>query len=510
MSICGRFPWGVSKREDECAGSAHFGKRRLGSPRARATRNMAQSLKHKKVSLPEQADAEAPRSKDGASSAGCCPLEPEDLVSPDLWAAGERPARSRCGSRKSEGPDPRIDSRRLSFGSRASFRANTHPELRPPTRRERLLSAVADNATAMRARPVIPLAALLAMAAVLGTMLALFSVIDSSDRARQMDYTRAIALHAKAAAETQSKTWVHPAAAIGSIIQLDPSVPASLAHFAEAAPQVLSSLGIDGDASTTTLQFAPDTVIAAVYPQTAATVGAIGLDMFSLRGKGTHAAITVAIQSGQYYFRGPHMVSGGDAGEVELAVRYPVFVNVTSATILSSDGSQGSTTGAHFWDVSPATDSAPATVFWGFVNVLLDWDVLLASMGLDTGVTSVGWRLVNPAHKAGAPDTVLAQSSTPATGVVQRVSINLQRDAWVLEVGLTTSPVPRWMPAAWTAAALVTLAVGALTVVTLLSHRHVALLEALLPRRVIAALYRRDFVAEALPDVAVLFVDVVE
>ena len=70
MSICGRFPWGVSKREDECAGSAHFGKRRLGSPRARATRNMAQSLKHKKVSLPEQADAEAPRSKDGASSAG--------------------------------------------------------------------------------------------------------------------------------------------------------------------------------------------------------------------------------------------------------------------------------------------------------------------------------------------------------------------------------------------------------------------------------------------------------
>lgn len=305
----------------------------------------------------------------------------------------------------------------------------------------------------MRARPVIPLAALLAMAAVLGTMLALFSVIDSSDRARQMDYTRAIALHAKAAAETQSKTWVHPAAAIGSIIQLDPSVPASLAHFAEAAPQVLSSLGIDGDASTTTLQFAPDTVIAAVYPQTAATVGAIGLDMFSLRGKGTHAAITVAIQSGQYYFRGPHMVSGGDAGEVELAVRYPVFVNVTSATILSSDGSQGSTTGAHFWDVSPATDSAPATVFWGFVNVLLDWDVLLASMGLDTGVTrrgcglawvccvcscrwaqaraplhrSVGWRLVNPAHKAGAPDTVLAQSSTPATGVVQRVSINVRR-----------------------------------------------------------------------------------
>lgn len=106
--------------------------------------------------------------------------------------------------------------------------------------------------------------------------------------------------------------------------------------------------------------------------------------------------------------------------------------------------------------------------------------------------------------------TVNLKGEDPLVCYAHRPPPQLQRDAWVLEVGLTTSPVPRWMPAAWTAAALVTLAVGALTVVTLLSHRHVALLEALLPRRVIAALYRRDFVAEALPDVAVLFVDVVE
>ncbi|CAG9461526.1 unnamed protein product [Pedinophyceae sp. YPF-701] len=348
-------------------------------------------------------------------------------------------------------------------------------------------------------RPMIVIWSLLATVVTAGLLTTLFILVQSSetDRRKQEAAGRG-RIQATYVSQLVQNT-LSPAQALALDIRSRPEPNGVVARFTAYAEGMLKQLD---DPIYSTVEVAPDTIIAEVYPYDGESEKAIGLDLFNHPNEGARASVRNTIVTGQPTFQGPLKLQG-EEGPLGVLVRFPVYVPVGPGTVFNAQG-QASASGNRFWDVKDDGE-----YLWGFAILVLYFENFLDSLDfqpiVDAGYT---YRLYDPAQgEAGARFKV----SDPApSGDTITIPVDLPSSQWAIEIGVRDSWVPDWLVAGWVISSTLGLIVGCLVFGMLVSHaRHVALLEAMYPRHVLAGLKRGELVAESLPHVATIFADIV-
>jgi len=400
--------------------------------------------------------------------------------------------------------------------------------------------------------PIIPLMSLLASLVTCGVLVILIFTINGSEVNSVQDEAQSKAVQLAESLEDLVKQSVAPAQALSVIIYEDPNWSSLKGRFRTLAAKILSELE-EGDARLfATLEIAPDTIIQEVYPYDGEAEKAIGLDLYNHPLSKANATVRKTIESKQYTFQGP-LTLQGLSGPFGVLVRYPVFVPVTASTVRDPDDpTRGSTLGdavlsagevpptryedntslvynttkpdgtprdpeVHWWPITEtdqeSIEFAPdGTVFWGFSIVVLDWTAFLSEVEgmvqrINKGVYK--YRIYRPGGAGSEDENFTVSERQPRYNIAQ-ANVELPNETWTVEMGLSHEYRASWFVGAVAASAVVSLVVGILVLLVLLSNaRHVELLEAMLPRHVIKALHRGHAVAESFPEVVTLFTDIV-
>ncbi|GLC69909.1 hypothetical protein PLESTF_000894800 [Pleodorina starrii] len=318
---------------------------------------------------------------------------------------------------------------------------------------------------------------------------------------------------------------VAPASTFKTLIEMNPSWTEVNRTFHERAPALVQK-GRMNDA-VLTIVLCPQGIAAAIVPWDLPAWGQVyGLNLLRETAWRSDALKTVSMHDSGMVMTGPSRLRAGMMG---IVTRYAVFVpGGPNETFGFSGGSAHNCSQCY---EPPAPGSDPGAVgmrFWGFAQLNVDWNVLLHNVtqmydlcerdGLNFNMTYI--EPVNKTNVSIANCTLSGRGGGSGGGGGGRggglgpnpilVNITTMQNSWVLAVTDARGWTPDWLPLVVAAVVVVSLWVAVAMAIILINRReHMWLLQAMLPKKVIATLRRGEEYAEAFECVTVLFSDIV-
>ncbi|PNG99831.1 hypothetical protein TSOC_014376, partial [Tetrabaena socialis] len=292
----------------------------------------------------------------------------------------------------------------------------------------------------------------------------------------------ALASEAASSFRTQLAVALAPVVLLSSIVGKDPDYAAVKRVFELVAPPTLVKLG-----STLTIDYlrlAPAGVIRLVAPP---MPSALGSDLLASSADYTDAVRAVSLRD--ITLAGPSIFAGGGGG-FGLTVRNPVFVSG-----VDEDETFGGPDPLNPACGPPcAYNATTRTKFWGFVSALIRLESLLGGQGSPLlPLEGAGYRYLLRAVREDGTRVPLAQSAeTPRRPIVVSFFLYGSEGQWELLLAPKAGTwTPGWYGGLLAAVVLASLAISGLLFLMLLArHRHMELLDALLPPSVVRDLQK--------------------
>ncbi|KXZ48227.1 hypothetical protein GPECTOR_29g131 [Gonium pectorale] len=295
-----------------------------------------------------------------------------------------------------------------------------------------------------------------------------------------------------------------PASTVKTLIELDPWWPSINATFHSVAPGLIQK-GLATDAILT-IVLAPQGIVSAIVPTGLPAWSQVyGLDLLQNKSWRGDALKTVVLHEQGMVMTGPSRLRAGMMG---IVTRYAVFIDGAGPD--ETFGATGTAFNCSPCYVQPTPTSAGSR-FWGFAQLNVDWEMLIRNTthmydlcerdGLNFNMT-----YIDP--------VTFVNRSIASCGTIKdspvSVNISVMHNSWNLVVADARGWMPDWLPWVVLVVVLVSLWVaGAMAVIMINRREHMWLLQAMLPKKVIAALRRGEDYAEAFECVTVLFSDIV-
>ncbi|PNH09963.1 Atrial natriuretic peptide receptor 2 [Tetrabaena socialis] len=230
-----------------------------------------------------------------------------------------------------------------------------------------------------------------------------------------------------------------------------------------------------------------------------------GLDLLRNASWRPDALKTVELHEEGAVMTGPTRLRAGMMG---IVTRHAIFID--GAGPEETFGASGSAFNCSPC-FEPATSSSPSRRFWGFVQINIDWEVLVHNV---TRMYDLCDRMGLAFNMTYVDPVTLVNHSVAACGRLDpnpmAINIDIMQNHWVLCVSDMRGWTPDWLPLVVVVVVLVSVWVSAAMAIVMINRReHMWLLQAMLPDKVIAALRRGEDYAEAFENVTILFSDIV-
>ncbi|KAG2423907.1 hypothetical protein HXX76_014960 [Chlamydomonas incerta] len=315
-----------------------------------------------------------------------------------------------------------------------------------------------------------------------------------------VDYGKKLASHITAT--------VAPASTVKTLIQLDPEWPAINETFYQVAPDLIQ----DGfqNSAIITIVLAPQGVVSSIIPDNLPAWKVVyGLNLLKNESWRGDALKTVQMQGegGQrdMVMTGPSRLRAGMMG---IVTRHAVFVD---------GGGPNETWGYNIsaWNCTacwlPGNQTKPSRRFWGFAQLNVDWEILVRNL---TRLYDLCERDSLHFNMTYIDPVTFVNRSIAECGVARdhpiSIDVDVMHNHWSLAVYDSRGWTPDWLPLVIAVVVLASLWISITLAIILINRReHMWLLQAMLPKKVIAALRRGEDYAEAFESVTVLFSDIV-
>ncbi|GFR45757.1 hypothetical protein Agub_g7172 [Astrephomene gubernaculifera] len=298
---------------------------------------------------------------------------------------------------------------------------------------------------------------------------------------------------------------VAPASTVKTLIELDPDWRSINDTFFEVAPKLFRK-GKQQTEAILTIVLAPQGIVSAIVPSDLpAWQQVYGLDLLKNLSWRADALKTVALHQEGMVMTGPTRLRAGMMG---IVTRYAVFIDGAGPN--ETFGFPGSA-----YDCAPcyeeATATTPSSRFWGFAQLNVDWEILIRNTTrmydlCDFNGLTFNMTYIDPVTHVNR--SIASCGDLDPNPVI--VEINTMHNRWVLAMSDARGWTPNWLP--WVLAVVVVMSVwlaAAMAVILINRREHMWLLQAMLPKKVIATLRRGEEYAEAFECVTVLFSDIV-